>query len=272
MSVIEENEILQRLRILSSIEPTLEATERAVQRVRDALNSTRKQPEIGNIRKGLMIMRSRIAKLTAAAVVVIGVVGVLAWLTGGNGTVSISFAQVIEPIRQAESFSYTETTQVDGRNVGVVHYMQLEPGLTRRSVEGGRIIVTDWRHGFRMLVLDPEAKTARIINSTAGLVRAASAPVRGIIDEVRDFEVGEETDLGTKQINGRKAVGFRLIYGRRDYNVWADARTGAPVHIECEHALLSGRKGRVTVTDIQIDIELDENLFSLDPPKGYSTE
>lgn len=273
MSAIYEKEILQRLKILSNVEPTLEATERAIQRARDALKSERKQPDIRSKKTGLMIVRSRIAKLTAAAAVLVSVLGILAVLTTGNGSASITFAQVIEPIRQAQSLSYTETTQVEGRNAGVVHYMQLEPGLTRRSVEGGRITITDSRNrpnGFKMLVLDPATKTAKTINSTAGLGRAASTPVRGIIEEVKDFEVGEETDLGTKQINGRKAVGFRLIYGRRDYGVWADARTGAPVRIECEYTLLrSGHKAQVTIADIEIDVELDEQLFGFEP-EGYT--
>ncbi len=278
MSVIYEKEILQRLKILSNVVPTLEATARAIQRVRNALKSERKQPEIGNIRKGLMIMRSRIAKLTAAAVVVLGVLGILALLTTGNGSASITFAQVIEPIRQAQSLSYTETTQVEGRAAGVRHHaIQFELGRSRRSVEGGRITITQWQPEFGMLSLDPATKTAKITKSTGGLLRVASTPVRGIIDEldiiddVKDFQAGQETNLGTKQINGRKAVGFRVRYYERDYDVWADARTSAPVRIECEYTLRDGRKLQTTITDIEFN-ELDESLFSLDPPKGYSTE
>ncbi len=209
-------------------------------------------------------------KYATAAVVVIGVVGLLTWLTGGNGTARISFAQVIEPIRQAKTLSYTETSQAEGRAPhNRYHAIQFETGRSRRSVEGGRITITQWQPVFRMLTLDPATKTAKITKSTGGLVRVASTPVRGIIDEVRDFEVGEETDLGTKQINGRKAVGFRLTYGRRDYDIWADARTGAPVRIECEYTLRDGRKLQTTITDIEIDIELDEQLFSFEP-EGYT--
>lgn len=218
------------------------------------------------------IMNPRLIKY-AAAVIVIGVVGMFAWLTGGNGGASITFAQVIEPIRQAQSLSYTETTQVEGRAAGVRHHaMQFELGRSRRSVEGGRITITQWQPEFGMLILDPTTKTAKIIKSTAGLLRAASTPVRGIIEEVRDFEVGEETDLGTKQIDGREAVGFRLIYGRRDYNIWADARTGAPVRIECEYTLRDGRKLQTTITNIELDVQFDDNLFSLDTPEGYNNE
>ena len=270
MSAIYEKEILERLKILSNIEPTLEATERAIQRVRNALKSERKQPEVRGKQTGLMIVRSRIAKLTAAAVLLVGVLGILAWLTGSNGTANITFAQVIEPIRQAKTLSYTETSQAEGRAPhNRYHAIQFETGRSRRSVEGGRITITQYRPVFRMLTLDPATKTAKLITSTAGLARGASTPVRGIIDEVRDFEVGEETDLGTKQINGRKAVGFRLSYGRRDYDIWADARTGAPVRIEGEYTLRDGRKLQTTITDIQIDIELDEQLFSFEP-EGYT--
>ena len=51
------------------------------------------------------VMNGRLIKYAAAAVVVIGVVGVLAWVIGGNGGLSISFAQVLQPIREAENLS-----------------------------------------------------------------------------------------------------------------------------------------------------------------------
>ncbi len=224
------------------------------------------------------IMNPRLIKY-AAAVIVLGVIGLFAWLTGGNGGASITFAQVIEPIRQAQSLSYTETTQVEGRAAGVRHHaMQFELGRSRRSVEGGRITITQSQPEFGMLTLDPATKTARIFNSSANLARGASTPVRGIIGEldiigdVKDFQAGQQTDLGTKQINGRKAVGFRVRYYERDYDVWADARTGAPVRIECESTLRDGRKRQTTITDIELDVQFDDNLFSLEPPEGYNTE
>ena len=107
------------------------------------------------------------------------------------------------------------------------------------------------------------------VDSTGDLLRVAATPVKGIIDEVRGFQAGQETDLGTKQINGRKAVGFRLSYHGQDYGIWADARTGAPVRIECERTLRDGRKCSTTITDIKLDVELDESLFSFDLPEGY---
>ena len=212
--------------------------------------------------------RGRLVRVAVAALVIIGVFGVLAWLISGNGTVTISFAQVIEPIRDAGSLSYTETTQVEGRSAGACYYyMQFELGRSRRSVEGGRVTIMDNQHMGQALILDPATKTAWISKLT---LRRASTPVRSIIEEVKYFQAGQETDLGTKEIDGRKAVGFRLRYHRRDYDVWANARTGAPVRIECGYTLRDGRKVQTTITDIELNVQFDENVFSFEPPEGYT--
>ncbi len=71
MSKIDENQIRRRLKTLSQIEPTSEATDRAMERVRAALVG--KQQKRGS--KGTRVwplMKSPIAKLAAAAVLMIG--------------------------------------------------------------------------------------------------------------------------------------------------------------------------------------------------------
>jgi hypothetical protein len=74
MSQIDENEIIDRLKNLSQIEPTKEASDRAMQKVRDALMSEKAIPKL---RLSLMdAFRRRlppiVAKLAAAAVLMIG--------------------------------------------------------------------------------------------------------------------------------------------------------------------------------------------------------
>ncbi len=72
MSKIDENQIRRRLKTLSQIEPTSEATDRAMERVRAALVG--KQQKRGS--KGTRVwpvMKRPIAKLAAAAVLMIGI-------------------------------------------------------------------------------------------------------------------------------------------------------------------------------------------------------
>lgn len=70
MSKIDENEILRRLKLLSQIEPTSKATDRAIQRVRDSLSD---KEEIRESTSLWQFPKRPIAKLAAAAVLLIAV-------------------------------------------------------------------------------------------------------------------------------------------------------------------------------------------------------
>ena len=72
MSKIDENQIRRHLKILSQVEPTSEATNRAMERVRAALVG--KQQKRGS--KGTRVwpvMKRPIAKLAAAAVIIVAI-------------------------------------------------------------------------------------------------------------------------------------------------------------------------------------------------------
>jgi hypothetical protein len=68
MSKIDENEILRRIKLLSQIESTSEATDRAIQRVRDSLSDKKKMRESTSLWR---FPKKQIAKLAAAAVLLI---------------------------------------------------------------------------------------------------------------------------------------------------------------------------------------------------------
>ena len=50
--------------------------------------------------------------------------------------------------------------------------------------------------------------------------------------------------------------------------VWIDPQTRELVIVEIEFANAPGMSG--TMTDFQFDVELDDSLFSLTPPEGYT--
>jgi hypothetical protein len=72
MSKIDENQIQDRLKILSQIEPNSEATNRAVQRTRDALLNKENTPQYAGAATWRNIFKNPIIKFAAAAVLMIG--------------------------------------------------------------------------------------------------------------------------------------------------------------------------------------------------------
>jgi len=73
MSKIDENEIRRRLKALSQVEPTSEAADRALQRLRDTVMNKEKVRESTSTRIWRTIFKSPVVKLAAAAVLLIGV-------------------------------------------------------------------------------------------------------------------------------------------------------------------------------------------------------
>lgn len=71
MSKNDENQIDHRLKILSQIEPSSKATDRAIQRVRDALINEEKSQQGTSPRIWMKIFKSPITKFAAAAVLLI---------------------------------------------------------------------------------------------------------------------------------------------------------------------------------------------------------
>ncbi len=70
--------------------------------------------------------------------------------------------------------------------------------------------------------------------------------------------------LGRQNINGVTAIGYRIT-GHGDITIWADSKTKLPIQIE-----QSMGAETTVINDITYNIELDESLFSVEPPKGYS--
>ena len=71
MSKINENEILQRLKLLSKIEPTTKATEQAINKTRSALTDKENRRQNSRPKIWSTIFKSNISKLAAAAVLLI---------------------------------------------------------------------------------------------------------------------------------------------------------------------------------------------------------
>jgi hypothetical protein len=73
MSKIDENKIHRRLKALSQIEPSSEATGRAIQQVRDTIVNKEKSQKHANAKIWRNIFKSPITKFAAAAVLLIAV-------------------------------------------------------------------------------------------------------------------------------------------------------------------------------------------------------
>ena len=51
--------------------------------------------------------------------------------------------------------------------------------------------------------------------------------------------------------------------------MWGDPKTGMPVRIDQTMELMPNIKVKLTVSDFELNVDMDESLFSVEPPAGY---
>jgi hypothetical protein len=127
-----------------------------------------------------------------------------------------------------------------------------------------------------VLSLFPATKTAMVIelkNLPPGRENPFGNSFKALRDLVIDAQSGKAEKverLGNETIDGRRAEGFRIQKGSHEIKVWADPDTLLPVRFE--QRTMEGPEGRTVMTDFQIDVDLDDSLFSLEVPNGYSVQ
>ncbi len=211
------------------------------------------------------IMKSPITKLAVAAVIIIGVLTVMHFV--GLSTTTVTFADVIKPIFNAQTAILDIIVGEEGQ--GPVIHDQIKGSLIRRTMSNMEEIVSiiDLEAG-RMLTLTASKKEAAYID----LKGLPSMPnymdtLRNLISELQDTPRFVVEELGEQEIDGQRVIGFRAKHPKTEITIWADPETALPVRIE--H--VAGQM-QVICKNLEFDVDLDESLFSMDVPEGYTLQ
>jgi outer membrane lipoprotein-sorting protein len=237
-----------------------EVMNRIIQEQNTRLKAVKKAGEGLNIRR--IIMKSKIVKVAAAAVIIFAV---LIGLDPFGGT--ITFAQVAEQFLKARTAIFD--VQI-GKEEGspVMHEIVVGQRI-RRNISNlpGMTQIIDMETG-KMLALNDVDKTAMYVDLKGKLQEMT----RGYIDFVREVlmdlkDSQKVVKLGEQEIDGQKAIGFA---GRGNNNqelkIWADPRTAVPIRVELRlgfHAVFKNFK---------FDEHVDESQVSMEVPEGYKLE
>ena len=226
-------------------------------------------------------MRSRIIKLTAAAVIIVVILIGLSKLGPSIDGASVAFGDVLEKI-QGRSYTFDLTVVMEDKASTTVQGFVQEPGRMRfdGSVGSHKISsIVDISKG-KSLILFHQFKTCQIEDVTippgdeqvGGIFALYTKPVENLWN-LRD---GTEEELGKKEIDGQTAEGFRVSqedkYFRYDITIWAHARTAVPILVEMLAKPLADSPTAMkwTMTNFHLDVDLPEDLFSLKTPPGYT--
>jgi outer membrane lipoprotein-sorting protein len=217
-------------------------------------------------------MKSRIAKLAAAAAIVI--IGL--WVMNDFGVSvdgsSSAFAEIVRPLLDAKNGRFSVTTQIQGGPVEVTEVVFSEPGRTRLTCDDGRIIVADMDAG-KVMVCDAGNMKATLmeVSGNGSIPQNRFNVLLGIRELLRlacsDSEELVES-LGEAEIDGMPVSGYCVTDRDVTVTVWVRAGTDLPFSVELSVGSVPETVTH-TVRNIDYDVVVDESLFSLVPPVEY---
>ncbi len=243
------------------------------------------QPNIWRI-----IMKSRITKLAAAAVIIIALILGVNYLGTPVDGASTVFAAAMDRVEKARTFSCTTIFEVSyedsgkrGKYLLKQKSMFKEPDRERHEKLTSappwpqyKGEVTIWHYGRRQqLQFRPFDKTAELhdmssdyeVDGKTGELKLTQLNTR-LRDRLLKLSAGAVEDLGREELDGQSVRKLQSHKDMRITTVWVNPKTGYPVQIQ--HKWTDQSRSPVMYTSIQIDTELDDALFSLEPPEGYT--
>ena len=193
---------------------------------------------------------------------------------------SIAFADVLAYIQQ-RSYAFDLTVSVENGS-NTLRGQVLQPGRMRfdsREGLGTATTIVDLRTR-KILVLMHPFKAAKFVDikteyGNTGIDKLLSLCALPV-ENLWNLQARSEENLGEKAINGTPAQGYRVVqdddYFSNEISLWAHAKTGRPLSVEIVSTALKPPYGKITwqLSKLDLDIKLDESLFSMDVPSGYS--
>ena len=228
-------------------------------------------------------MKSKMTKIAAAAAIIIAVIITFNLLDRPIDARQV-FATAIDNVIEARTFFCKAISE--HKKDGLLYvteevYMFKEPDLERietRDYQAGvlqleYIDIMDYNRR-QHLHLRPDEKTARLYNrSIENMVDSQTGEMlfsrldTSMREQLIERSKEAVEDLGTVELEGLTVRKLRSNVGDRIYTIWVDPLSELPIQIEITWP--DRPNNRSMFSSIQIDAELDDDLFSLDPPEGY---
>lgn len=229
-----------------------------------------------------IIMNSRISKIAFAALIIVTIFIGINYFSGSIGGASVAFGEVLWRIHNT-SYSFDMTTFVDGKAEGTNRGMMLQPGILRfdaPEVMGGLTSIANFNTGDCLLLFHGQ-KTAVNMDKIPGVKNIPDdagpfSMLLGPVENLWNLQDGTEKSLGEKEMDSQVAVGFEVRQKDEDLIndivVWASKETGNPIQVEITTYNPENLSESVTMvmSDFNLDVGFDEELFSLEPPEDYT--
>ena len=217
-------------------------------------------------------------KFTAATLAAAAGLSYLAFLPRAEATVT--FAEVAQKLHDAHTLSFrisTRMPEMPGKKgpvtmTGREYYK--DPGLVRMESDPPQAVVTimDTNQG-KILTLDPSSKLAMFQEwkIDSDLQRRLRDRAGNQIEQLRAMAGKEGKPAGKRRIGDVEAQGFRVEADGMIWTAWIDPERKMPLVMETT-VHIQDQDLPATLSEFQIDPKLDDGLFRLEPPQGYTVK
>lgn len=224
----------------------------------DAADKPAAQPSLWRI-----LMKTKMTKFAAAAAALI----VIAVVSSQLIFVQPTFADVVRPILNARTLIYDFVSGPEEEGI-LMHDIVVGRRIRRTiSTMPNMTMVLDLDNA-RMLHLDTDKKEALYFDLNGPLQSGTQGFlefIRTMISRLQENPEFSAEKLGSKTIDGKKAVGFAAGGQDARIQIWADIKTSLPLRIE-----LGMGPQSTTLKNFRFDVPVDPALVSMDVPAGYA--
>jgi outer membrane lipoprotein-sorting protein len=206
-------------------------------------------------------------RIAATVIIAVGAAAIAATLTITRSTSSssaaVAYADVAGHFRSAQTLAFTSTITLPGQQPQTIRTMMADARRIRSEMPGGAISVLN---GSNAMLFVPQAQSKSPPVDMSAQPRGGAQ--RGIVDALRALADHKAEPLGDATINGVAALAYRTTDTPQPALVWADKATGRPLRVELT-LMMNGKPARVVSENFEIDLPLEDSLFSLEPPPDY---
>ncbi len=272
-------EKIKKLFAKSNVTVNSKVDDRIVGHVLDAFDKSEKTILISaGPNKWRMIMNKTMIKLAAAAAIIAIVVVGKHYLGVSSDGAGVVLADVLRNMETSQSVTFTLDVENYFQNeyywgkgtIKIKGPIRRFDGINGRRTKYGQsgeetvIHMVDLSRQNRFVTFYPLKKCADTVDYSG--YNPTLLTYDGLKKDFQD-EAGE--NLGEMEINGRKAVGFRIVKDNKEIMVWVDPDTALPIQIESKESKGNDGTETLTLTNITFDVELDDQLFDMTVPDDY---
>ena len=198
--------------------------------------------------------------------------GFFALFPARPASAALAFEDLVEPLLTAKTARCRVVARAKDQPALTFNTMFRGTVSRQEDKDMGMVIIVDEATGtwLTLQVKDKKATILQALNRDPVQSRGGGF-LQSIREQILQFQQDEGSkreSLGEKKMANRTLVGYRISAGGMRMDIWGDQATGLP------HTIVSNTPAfpniEVTMTDFEFDVELDDSLFSLVPPAGYT--